>query len=215
MREQYNMTGHFSETDLALFVSGDLSLWRAAMARFHVARCEQCRRLTQEFRADRDRLRRIASELPASLDWDRMAAEMTANIHLGLSAGECVAPRRRKSPAMSWRPAAIMAGAAVMLAAGWWLNMPPSTTKALGKALAAVVHGSGSVNPRGAADETGMVVSANDKGIELRENGTSLGISQGSAPPMSVSVSVQGSASARYIDTETGQVTITSVSYAQ
>ena len=65
------------------------------------------------------------------------------------------------------------------------------------------------------ADETGMVVSASDKGIELRENGTSLGISQGSAPPLSVSVSVQGSASARYIDTETGQVTITSVSYAQ
>ena len=206
------MTGHFSETDLALFVSGDQSLWRGAVVRFHIARCERCRHLAQEFRDDRDRVRRIASELPASLDWDRMAAEMTANIHLGLSAGECVAPRRRKSPVMSWRPAAIMAGAAVMLAAGWWLNMPPSTTKALGRALTAVVRGPGALNARG--DETGMVVSANDKGIELRENGTSLGISQGSAPPLSVSVSVQGSASARYIDTETGQVTITSVSYA-
>lgn len=210
MKEQYTMTAHFSETDLALFVSGDLSLWRGAVVRFHIAGCERCRRVTQEFRADRERLRRIASELPASLDWDRLAAEMTANIHLGLSAGECVAPRRRKSPVMSWRPAAIMAGAALMLAAGWWLNMPPSTTKALGRALTAVMHGSGAV-----ADETGMVVSASDKGIELRENGTSLGISQGSAPPLSVSVSVQGSASARYIDTETGQVTITSVSYAQ
>jgi hypothetical protein len=206
------MTGHFSETDLALFASGDQPLWRGAVVRVHIARCERCRHLAQEFRADRDRLRRIASELPASLDWDRMAAEMTANIHLGLSAGECVAPRRRKSPVMSWRPAAIMAGAAVMLAAGWWLNMPPSTTKALGRALSAVVRGPGALNSR--ADETGMVVSANDKGIELRENGTSLGISQGSAPPLSVSVSVQGSASARYIDTETGQVTITSVSYA-
>jgi hypothetical protein len=90
--------------------------------------------------------------------------------------------------------------------------MPPSTTKALGRALSAVVRGPGALNSR--ADETGMVVSANDKRIELRENGTSLGISQGSAPPLSVSVSVQGSASARYIDTETGQVTITSVSYA-
>ncbi len=210
MKEQYNMTGHFSETDLALFVSGDLPPWRNAAARFHVSRCDQCRHLAQEFRADRERVRQLASELPASLDWDRMAAEMTANIHLGLSAGECVAPRRRKSPAMSWRPAAIMAGAAVVLAGAWWLNVPPSTTKALGKALTAVVRG-----PAAQADETGMVVSANDKGIELRENGTSLGISQGSAPPLSVSVSVQGSASARYIDTETGQVTITSVSYAQ
>jgi anti-sigma factor RsiW len=210
MKEQYHMMAHFSETDLALFVSGDLSLWRGAVVRFHIAGCERCRRVTQEFRADRERLRRVASELPASLDWDRLAAEMTANIHLGLSAGECVAPRRRKSPVMSWRPAAIMAGAALMLAAGWWLNMPPSTTKALGRALTAVIHG-----PSGVADDLGMVVSASDKGIELRENGTSLGISQGSAPPLSVSVSVQGSASARYIDTETGQVTITSVSYAQ
>jgi Putative zinc-finger len=210
MKEQYHMMAHFSETDLALFVSGDLSLWRGAVVRFHIAGCERCRRVTQEFRADRERLRRVASELPASLDWDRLAAEMTANIHLGLSAGECVAPRRRKSPALSWRPAAIMAGAALMLAAGWWLNMPPSTTKALGRALTAVIHG-----PSGVVDDPGMVVSASDKGIELRENGTSLGISQGSAPPLSVSVSVQGSASARYIDTETGQVTITSVSYAQ
>jgi hypothetical protein len=139
---------------------------------------------------------------------------MTANIHLGLSAGECVAPRRRKSPVMSWRPAAIMAGAAVMLAAAWWLNMPEPTTRALGRALTAIVHGHGGVNPVAPADETGMVVSASDKGIELHENGTSLGISQGSAPPMAVSVSMRGSASARYIDTETGQVTVTSV-YAQ
>jgi hypothetical protein len=207
------MSGHFSETDLALFVSGDLSLWRGAVARLHVARCERCRRHAQEFRADRDRLRRIASELPSSVDWDRMAAEMTANIHLGLSAGECVAPRRRKSPVMSWRPAAVMAGVVVLLAAGWWLNMPDSTTRALARALTAVVHGHGSVNPV-PADETGTVVSANDKGIELRENGATLGISQGSAPPLAVSVSMRGSASARYVDSETGQVTITSV-YAQ
>ena len=60
-----------------------------------------------------------------------------------------------------------------------------------------------------------MVVSVNEKGIELQENGSSLGISQGSAPPLAVSVNAQGSASARYIDADTGQVTITSVGYAQ
>lgn len=209
------MKQHVSESDLALFISGDLSPWRTVVVRVHLAGCEDCRGAADEFRADRERVQRLAGELPVSLDWDRIAAEMTANIHLGLAAGECVAPRRRKAAPMNWRPAAIMAGAALMLAAGWWLNMPRSTTEALGRALVAVAHGHGSVLPA-PAEETGMVVAASDKGIELRENGGSLGISEGSAPPIAVSVSVKGSASARYVDPETGQVAITSVyGYAQ
>ncbi len=207
------MTGHISENDLALFVTGDLSPWRGGLVRFHISGCQRCRHMVDEFRADRNRVRQLASELPATLDWDRMAAEMTANIHLGLSAGECVAPRRKKSAAMSWRPVAVMAAAVLILAAAWWLNMPDSTNQALGRALAAIVRGHGGVNAP--AEETGMVVSVNEKGIELQENGSSLGISQGSAPPLSFSVNAQGSASARYIDSDTGQVTITSVGYAQ
>ena len=105
-------------------------------------------------------------------------------------------------------------GRRAVLAAAWWLNMPDSTNQALGRALNAIVHGHGGVNPISPADETGMVVSVNEKGIELQENGSSLGISQGSAPPLAVSLNAQGSASARYIDSDTGQVTITSVGYA-
>jgi hypothetical protein len=63
-------------------------------------------------------------------------------------------------------------------------------------------------------EERGPVVEATSSGIELRENGSSLGVSQGAARPLAVSVSVQGSASARYVDSDTGQMTITSV-YAQ
>ena len=37
-------------------------------------------------------LRSNVEELPAGLNWNRLAAEMTANIHLGLEAGECVGP---------------------------------------------------------------------------------------------------------------------------
>lgn len=216
------MKSHVSESDLALFISGDLNLWRTLVTRLHLAGCDECRRSAGEFRADREHVRRLADELPASLDWDRIAAEMTANIHLGLAAGECVAPRRRKStrilPALGWRPAAITAGAALILTIGWWLNMPRSTTEALGRAFTAVIHGHGSVlpvPPSSSIDESGVVVAASDQGVELRENGGSMGISGGSAPPVAVSVSVQGSASARYIDPDTGQVAITSVGYAQ
>ena len=138
------MTAHFSETDLALFVSGDC---RCGAARWCVCTspvASAAARVTQEFRADRERLRqhRSGNARRARLGSPGRGDDRQYS-RLGLAAGECVAPRRRKSPVMSWRPAAIMAGAALMLAAGWWLNMPPSTTKALGRALTAVMHGSG------------------------------------------------------------------------
>ena len=34
---------HVAETDLALFVAGDLSLWNRVQVRLHAASCEQCR----------------------------------------------------------------------------------------------------------------------------------------------------------------------------
>lgn len=76
--------------------------------------------------------------------------------------------------------------------------------------MTAIWHGHGSVMQ----EERGLVVEATSSGIELRENGGTLGVSQGAARPLAVSVSVQGSASARYINADTGQMTITSV-YAQ
>lgn len=204
---------HVEESDLALFTSGDLNLWRAGFVRLHLLQCERCREAADRFRADRSRVRELSSELPPGVDWDRLAAEMTANIHLGLAAGECVAPRRKKAPVFdfNWRPVAVAAGVAVLLATGWWLNMPPAATKALERALVSVVHGR-TVVPL--AEEPGLIVTADAKGIELHENGGSLGISEGNAPPLAVSVSMPGSASARYVDSDTGQMTITSV-YAQ
>ena len=63
-------------------------------------------------------------------------------------------------------------------------------------------------------EERGPVIEASSEGIELRKGGGALGVSQDSGKLMTVSVSTQGSASAHYVDQDTGQVTITSV-YAQ
>jgi len=197
---------HVSESDLALYVSGDLSLARRAFVRLHVSGCERCRRRVDAYRSDRAAVREIAGEMPEGVNWERLSREMSANIRVGLAAGECVAPRTRKVAAMGWRPAALMAGLSAVLALAWWLNMPPEMTHSLGRALSAVWHG-GVMQP-----ERGLVVEADSNGIELRENGNSLGFSQGR--PVAVSVSVQGSASARYVNADTGQITITSV-YAQ
>jgi anti-sigma factor RsiW len=211
-------TSHIPETDLALYVSGDLGLLRRLAVRFHARRCERCSRLVEAYRADRGRIKEIAAEMPEGVDWDRLSAEMTANIRVGLAAGECVArPRQRKASAMklgvSWRPAAIAAGAVALLSVAWLLNMPAGTTDELGRAMSAVLHGHGSVTSGAnlvADDDRRPVVVANQLGIELRENNNVMGASQDERP-VSVSLSVQGSASARYVNADTGQVTITSV----
>jgi hypothetical protein len=201
------MKRHAAESDLALYVSGDLALWHSALVRAHLAGCGRCRGLVESYRADRARIREAVDGMPEDVDWDRLAAEMTANIRVGLAAGECVAPRPEKAVVWGWRPAAVMAGAAVLLAGAWWLNMPPAETRALDRVVRSIWH----VRGGGALEERGPVVSASSSGIELRENGSALAVSQGAARPVAVSVSMQGSASARYVDADTGQVTITSV----
>jgi len=50
--------------------------------------------------------------------------------------------------------------------------------------------------------------------FNCQQNGGTLGMSQGQERPVNVTLSVQGSARARYIDADTGQITITGV-YAQ
>ncbi len=56
-------------------------------------------------------------------------------------------------------------------------------------------------------EERGPVIEASSEGIELRKDGGALGVSQDSAKLVTVSVSTQGSASAHYVDQDTGQVT--------
>jgi hypothetical protein len=208
------MSGHVRETDLALYASGDVSLWQRAAIHLHVRQCERCREVVSEFRVDARVLRDASAVIPEGVDWARLSAEMTANIRVGLEAGECVAPRKlRKSIPERWRPVALASVVAamltVMLAGAWWLNVPAQDTQALNRAMHSIWHGRAAMS-----DERVAVIEASSEGIELRKNGGSLGVTQDAAQLMTVSVSTQGSASAHYVDQDTGQVTITSV-YAQ
>jgi hypothetical protein len=199
------MNRHVAETDLALYAAGDLPLWRRAVVHLHVRRCSECSGLVEGLRADRGQLRQSVDAMPESVDWEQLAAEMTANIRVGLAAGECVTPRERKVSPISWRPAAIAAGLVVMLAGAWWLNIPSTDTEAIGRALRNLATGQRSDSPQ---EESGPMVRASSSGVETRENGARLGIEQSGLQPVMFSVSTQGSASARYVD-DTGQVTIT------
>ena len=209
-------SAHIPDTDLALYATGDIALWRQPVLHLHIARCESCRARVDDYQADQHFVRRTAAELPQGLPWERMAAEMTANIRVGLEAGECVA-RRREKRALSngWRAAIAMAGFSALLMSAWWLNMPASQSASLGRAVKKIAQAS-PWRGRGilALEDRGPSVEVSSAGIQLRENGGVLGVSQGVARPISVTLSVQGSARARYLDLDTGQITITSV-YAQ
>jgi hypothetical protein len=129
---------------------------------------------------------------------------------VGLAAGECVTPRERKVAPISWRPAAIAAGLIMLLGGAWWLNVPPADTAAIGTALRNIATGGRSTSPQiSAQEERGPVVGASSLGVELVENGGQMKIGQGELKPVMYSVSTEFSASARYVDQDTGQVTIT------
>lgn len=206
---------HPLQSDLALFSTSDLPLWRRSLVRLHLAGCDGCRSWVAAFESDRESIRRLAGEMPQGVNWDRLAAEMSANVRVGLEAGECVASRiHNPAVATGWRVAAASAGVAILLVSAWWLNMPRADSIALTRAMQKIVQ----VGPWRVAnlalEDRGPTVEVSASGIQLQQNGATLGMSQGQERPVNVTLSVQGSARARYIDADTGQVTITGV-YAQ
>ncbi|MEO5922418.1 MAG: hypothetical protein ABIR70_01180 [Bryobacteraceae bacterium] len=187
---------HPFEADLALYAGGDLGGWERVSTAFHVRFCERCHERVQAFCLNRQQLSESTPELPAGLNWDRLSAEMTANIRVGLAAGECVAPatRQSESSGWNWKPAVAFASLAMVFAAAWWLNMPLRNVPSFAVAV----------------EDRGPVVEASSEGVEFRENGSAMGVSSSAAQPVATSVSFGGSASARYVD-DTGQITITTV----
>lgn len=208
---------HASDQHVALYSSGDLSLWHSPLERWHIAHCSRCRERAAVYAQDRSQFAEGICEIPDSISWQHLASEMTANIHLGLAAGQCVAPRHfKRESSMGWRVAAAASGFLVLLVVAWWLNTPPATTASLERAMRSIARGPWGAERspmaawRSRAADSVPTVRATADGIRVSENGNSLGLSQGSDRPRAVTLSVK-SARAQYVDAETGQVTITSV----
>ena len=183
---------HPSESDLALYAGQDLgwfARWRTAR---HLARCTACRAEVEAFASAMDDLVGL-NELPA-LSWNRLAADMKANIRLGLAAGECV---RSEAPSgvLAWIPGtrALTACASLMalLAAGLYLQRPAPPV------------------PVATANQN-AVLRATASGIELEQGGQTLSLLHGQAGSVTYSAGAQGSMRAGYVDAD-GQVTINDV----
>ncbi|MBI1896602.1 MAG: hypothetical protein HYZ57_04765 [Acidobacteria bacterium] len=184
---------HPGETRLALFAGGDLhglERWTTAL---HVRRCAECAREVDGFRSAAAVFEEACTSVPRDLGWERLAAEMTANIHVGYEAGECVGGPPRVHAPVRWRLAAALAGLVILLSGAWWLNMPGGKR-------------------RTAPDE--VVLEATPSGIQMRQSDGALTLMHTRAASQTVFVSAPGTLRARFVDSETGQVTINNV-YAE
>jgi anti-sigma factor RsiW len=182
---------HPDRATLALHAGGDLGPFARWRTQRHLANCGECRDEAARFLAVRAILPELA-EAP-EISWNRLAAEMKANIRLGLAAGECVrtgqAPLRETPLFTRARAVVAFASVVVLLFAGLVLQHPaPGTPK-----------------------YDGVVVQTTANGIQVREGGQALRLLHSGAQNVQYSVGAQGSMRARYVDPETGYVTINNV----
>jgi anti-sigma factor RsiW len=185
---------HPNQATLALHAGGDLGPFRRWLTARHLARCAACREEVAGYDEMRELLPELA-ELP-DISWSRMAAEIKANIRLGLEAGECVRATEvplRQASMSGWRAAVAFASVVILVGGCLVLERPAPM----------VAH----------AAETS--VESTQNGIQFQDgNERMLGLMNGGARKAVYTFDAQGSMGARYIDPETGSVTINTV-YAQ
>ena len=189
------MKSHPRETDLALLASTDCGFLTSLRLRRHLRNCAGCQSALESFAALRGAMGadRVPAELSAEA-WHELAREMRANIRLGVEAGECVRePGLAASVAPVWKTrfAFAMASLLLLAGAGFYLREIPRA----GVSAVAVVP----------------VLASSDAGIEFRSGETSLMLLNRNGARGDQTVSAQGEIRSRYIDGDTGAVTINNV----
>jgi hypothetical protein len=198
--------GHPSSRTLALYSRSDLKWFGRWQIGRHVAKCSYCDGQVARFRAARSELKREAETqtltgFEAIADWTRLEREMIGNIAVGIAAARCI-EKVGRGRIFAARGAWVAAGLAVLFAVGWFTNVPSEQRTHL---TASIRRSVGIEGPQIA----GSIVQTTPEGIAVRTQGATLTILH---PPSAV-VSLAGSSSlgARFVDEESGEVTITNV----
>ena len=189
----------------ALYAGGDLPWTVRLKIKKHLRRCEACGQQVELFRAVTAELRREAETytltgFEAIADWSRLEREMTGNIAVGVAAARCVDKVKRKGAL--WLHASFALGLGALFVAGWVTHIPAEET---GHLWASLRHWAGmeTIAP------TETVLRSSPDSVVVRAQGTTLRLIH----PRSAVTSIGGNSAvqARYVDEETGQVTITGV----
>ena len=190
---------------LSLYSSGDLPLllrWRTGQ---HVHACAECEQQVLSLRAAKTELLReargeVLTGFEAIADWQTLENVMMGNIRVGVAASRCienVGRGHRLGLRFAWG-----AGMVALFMAGWVARVPSEDTQRIVTALRRAVG----------LEQTqfaGTVLRSTPDGISVKTQGGTLTILH----PQSAVVSMAGPASvtARYVDDDSGQVTITNV----
>ena len=189
---------HPNEATLALHAGGDLGPVRRWITTRHLATCAQCREEVASFEEMREILPNLA-EMP-EIAWSRMAAEIQANVRLGLEAGECVraeAPLRSPASFTGWRAAVAFASVLVLVGGGLVLERPTPQPHPTQSASTQV--------------RSTQVRSTND-GLEWQSGEQRMfGLTNRGAENATYTWNAQGSMGTRFKDPVTGQWTINTV----
>jgi hypothetical protein len=192
---------HPNQATLALLAGGDLgpiARWRTNR---HLAQCERCRDEVAAYSGLREILPELG-EMP-EVPWNRLSAEIKANIRLGLAAGECVRVNEvplRKSLFSGARAAVALASVVALLVTGLVLEHPMPRSNYNRSGFSSLIFDGGVVVE---STKDGIIVGQGREAIELRHPvGTD---------SVTYSVDAQGSMRARYVDPTTGNVTVNNV----
>ncbi|HEY3836550.1 MAG TPA: hypothetical protein VGL72_08260 [Bryobacteraceae bacterium] len=200
------MMPHPSESDLALYAGNDLGRLDRLRVDWHLRTCGKCQQEVTEFSSLRADTARSAAE--PDVNWGRLAAEMKANIRLGLEAGECITPVRVRDRAPArWAWAVLATSALIAIGAGSeiWMNHPWSPATASNAAA----------NPTVSTAGQDIVLEVTDRGIQMRDGDSVNELSSNSTGAVAYSANAQGSVSASYVDRDTGMVTVNNIFYGQ
>ena len=203
---------HLSEIDLALLAGDDTGRIRRFSLDRHVRRCSECQEKVDDFRSLRADLAGHAAELPdlshrvnpgvnLGAPWSGLAAEMRANIRLGLEAGECVRETRGIGSRIfgGWSLGLSAAFACLLLLAGASFFMHDVRSF---PAHPAPLPGISSA-------ETLQSLESTTTGVELRSGSKSFTLLNHEGAVANQTVSAQGAVRSRYVDS--GAVTINNV----
>jgi len=198
---------HPTHRSLALYLGGDLPWLAKTKLRVHVRSCPRCQQYVGSLEEAQGELRREAEAqtltgFEAIADWSRLEREMMGNIGVGVAAARCVDHVGHGRKLLTWTAAVV--GLILLFIAGWVTHIPREQTQHI---FTAFQQWSGR-----APQISGTVLRSSPDGVAVRAQGSTLTLMH----PRSAVISVSSTSGmeARYVDSETGQVTITSV-YAQ
>jgi hypothetical protein len=202
------MTGHPRIEMLALYSAGDLRLLTRLRVGRHVSHCGDCEQQVLLFRSAKGELQREATSqtltgFEAITHWPVIEREMLGNIAVGVDAARCIENVGRKRTLLF--RLSLAGGLMGLFIAGWVTHIPREQTERL---TATLRNFAGLERPQ----LPGTILRSTPEGIAVRTQGATLTILH---PPSAViSMSGTSTVAARYIDEDSGQVTITNV-YAQ